>query len=245
MENAKLKGEVERMRDRIRSLETASETYEHRIDNERKHAAEQRKTLQEKYDQEVKARKELEEKLRAMDIKNRRPRSQNRGRGRAQGTLHANARESGPPKPYNNNNSNSNNNSCIPPFRLDTAGVNVQRRKSFLPVPSRPSTPIRPPCTREPGSSSSTLVSSIHSTFSRASEDTQESFSSVETLSGRSASPNSPRTMKPSSPTPLMVPPPQPKAENTTATLGFYRDQVSHLKKPSWANVARSASNIS
>jgi hypothetical protein len=220
----------------------ASQTYEHRIENERRHLAEQRNSLQDKYDQEVKARKELEEKLRVLDTKNRRPRSQNRGRGRAQGTLHANVRESGPAKA--NNSSNGNSNTRASPFLADTAVVNIQRRKSYLPIPSRPSTPIRPPSNREPGSSSSTLNGSVHSTFSQASRRTNESFSSTETFNGRSTSPGSLKTVKPSSPTVLLRPAPRPTLGKASTTLGIERAPGVQMEKPSWANIVGSSSHI-
>lgn len=229
------------MQDRIRSLEMASETYEHRIENERRHLAEQRKALQDKYDQEVKARRELEEKLRALDVKYHQPRSQNRGRGRAQGSLHANVRESGSAK--FNNSGNGNGNTRPSPCPADIAIGSIQRRKSFLPIPSRPSTPIRPPCNREPGSSSSTLVSSVHSTFSRASRKTNESFSSTETFGGRSPSPGSPRTVKPASPAVLLEPAPRPRLGKASTTLGIEGGMGVQTEKPSWANIVGSASH--
>jgi hypothetical protein len=160
------------MQERIRNLDKAENTYEQRINNERQHAAAQRNALQERYDQEVKLRKELEEKLKAIE-KSRRPRSQNRGRGsRAQGIVHSNWRVNpasvhlDPAGP----NCTLGPTSSRPPLPLHVeiaGGVGMQRRKSYLPVPSRPSTPIRPPCSRDPPSNSSTLVSSVHSTFPR------------------------------------------------------------------------------
>jgi hypothetical protein len=219
----------------------ANETYEHRIENERKHLTEQRKALQEKYDQEIKARKELEDKLKAFEAKHWRQRSQNRGRGRGQGTLHTNSRDFGSTRPTNN--SNNNNSTQAAAFQMETARQNIPRRPSLLPRPSRPSTPIRPPYTREPESNSSTLTSSISSTFSRTSQNTNESFSSADTFSMRCASPNSPRTVIPTSPEELMAPPPQPRFGRENTALETERESASHVKKPSWANVARSGSS--
>lgn len=231
------------MQDRVRSLTMASQTYEQRIENERRHLAEQRNSLQEKYEQEVKARKELEEKLGVLDTKHRRPRSQNRGRGRAQGTLHANGREFGPLKANNSNNGNSN--TRAPAFLANNAVGSIQRRKSYLPIPSRPSTPIRPPSNREPGSSSSTLNSSVHSTFTQASRRTNESFSSTETYNDGSGSPGSLKTVKPPpSPTVILRPAPRPTLGKASTTLGIERAPGAQVEKPSWANIVGSSSHI-
>lgn len=169
------------MEERLAYLEMVHGTYEQRIDNERKHAGEQYKTLKEKYDQEVKSRKELEERVKSMEHRApRRPRSQNRGRGRAQGALH-----------FNGNFRATSNESPPELPNLDTTTQTFQRRKSFLPIPSRPSTPLMTPNRHSPPeSSSSTLVSSSYSTFSRASFQTIDSSSSVASSTVRDTSPS-------------------------------------------------------
>lgn len=239
------------MRDRVRALEMANETYEHRIENERKHLTDQRKALQEKYDQEVKARKELEEKtkvleerLKALDTRHWRQRSQNRGRGRGQGPFHPNSRDAAPVR--SNNNSNYNNETQVTAFRVEMGRPNVilPRRPSLLPRPSRPSTPIRSPITREPGSNSSTLTSSMSSTFTQRSQNSNESFSSTETFSAGSGSPNSPRTMRPPSPRDLLAPLPLPSFQHANTTIEIGRRPAVRANERSWANIARSGSNI-
>ena len=239
------------MQERIRNLDKAENTYEQRINNERQHAAAQRNALQERYDQEVKLRKELEEKLKATE-KSRRPRSQNRGRGsRTQGIVHSNWRvnpASVHPSLAAPDYTPGPGSSRPPlPLHVEVAGgVGMQRRKSYLPVPSRPSTPIRPPCNRDPPSNSSTLVSSVHSTFSRASITTNESFSSVESLSQRSASPEiSPTTVRPeNSKATNMEPPPSPSSARARRAAEVDGQQMIRAARPSYANIARSASNM-
>jgi hypothetical protein len=164
----------------------------------------------------------------------RRPHTQNRGRGRSQGFLHANG----------NGHPNSNG---PPPFLtgVDNGKLNphVQRRTSGLPLPVRPSTPIRPALNRDPGSSSSTLVSSTYSIFSRSGPKTNELFSSVSSSTTvRSVSPSSPTTAKPRSSADLQLPA-SPVLANETIKLAVLKKADG--TKPSWANlVARSASNV-
>lgn len=122
LENVELRTDMERMRDRIQSLVAAFKTYGQRIDNEGKHAAEQRKALQEKYDREHKTRMELEDKLR---VGHRRPPSQKRGRGaRARGVSHSNFREAG--KLKSNHNSNQ-----IPPIPVSPMPLEQAKAPGF------------------------------------------------------------------------------------------------------------------
>ena len=235
---ARLQTENNEKQKRIDELELSQSTWEIRIDKERKHAGDQYKALQEKYNREIEIRKGLEETLRAMEARSKnRPRS--RGRGRGYGLLH----------PTGNTHPMPNMNGKQPPnIGHDTAVGNFQRRTSRVPLPIRPSTPIRPAMPRDPGSSSSTLVSSVHSTFSQRSERTNDSASSVTSSTIRSISPGSPTTAKPApivSPVVGMSAPASP-----TLTNGKLNSQVdakgsNHVTKPSWASlVARSTSNV-
>jgi hypothetical protein len=236
---AQLRAENIEKQKRIDELELSTSTWQTRIEKERKHAGDQYRALQEKHNREVEIRKGLEETLRAMEARSKnRPRSQNRGRGRSYGLLHP----TGNPNPMPTANGKPPQNP-----RLDTAVGNFQRRTSRVPLPIRPSTPIRPAINRDPGSSSSTLISSVHSTFSQRSERTNESASSVTSSTIRSASPGSPTTTRPiASPVMDMKPPPSPTLTHGKVNAQAETKGVSHVTKPSWANmVARSASKVS
>ncbi|TVY85398.1 Serine/threonine-protein kinase Nek11 [Lachnellula suecica] len=126
-----LKAENEKYKDRLERLEEIQSTWERRLANQLKHTGDQYKALQEKYNQEVDARKKLEERLKSTDHKPfRRPRSQNRGRGRSQGLLHSNG-ANGKTQPNENRR---------PPLlqTTDTGKLSphIQRRTSGLPLPS-------------------------------------------------------------------------------------------------------------
>jgi len=128
---------------------------------------------------------------------------------------------------------------------LDTAVGNFQRRTSRVPLPIRPSTPIRPAINRDPGSSSSTLISSVHSTFSHRSDRTNESASSVASSTIRSTSPGSPTTARPvASPIIDAVVPSSSTLTNGKLNRKVETKGVDRVTKPSWANmVARSTSS--
>jgi hypothetical protein len=229
---AQLRAENIEKQKRIDDLELSNSTWQTRIDNERKHAGDQYRALQERYNREVEIRKGLEETLKALEAKPKhRPRSQNRGRGKSYGLLHPNGNAN--PMPNANGKPPQN-------IGLDTTVGNFQRRTSRVPLPIRPSTPIRPAMNRDPGSSSSTLISSVHSTFSQRSGRTNESASSVTSSTIRSTSPSSPTAARPlTSPVMDLKIPPSP----TFAQVGASRPH--HVAKPSWANlVARSASSV-
>jgi hypothetical protein len=238
-----LQTENAKIRERLLDLEAIHGTYEQRIENERKHAGSQYKALKEKYDREVESRKALEERLKALDTRPppRRPRSQNRGRGKAYGFLHLDGNVNANAKV------NGNPNDIQPKaFTSDNMANNFQRRTSRVPLPVRPSTPIRPTYNREPGSSSSTLVGSIHSTFSRASLKTNESFSSTDGETIKSSPPDSPTTLKPPTSPVLEVKTPQsPVSPNgRRAERSDFKPHV-YAQKPSWASlVARSVSKV-
>ena len=219
--------------------------WEARLKKELDHYGDRYKFLQERYNREVENRKGLEETLRAIDRKSKhRPRSQNRGRGRGPnygGVLHTNSNGNPIPPPSVRPTQN-------PP--LDTTVGNFQRRQSQLPLPIRPSTPIRPTMNRDTGSSQSTLVSSVHSvrsdhsTFSQRSDTTNGSMSSVESLTIRSKSPISPSAGR-SFVAPFldMKPPLTPRVINRSVSDTGTKME-NHVTKPSWANlVARSAAS--
>jgi len=238
---AQLRAEKIEKQKRIDELELSNSTWQTRIDKERKHAGDQYKVLQEKYNREVEIRKGLET-LRAMEARSKnRPRSQNRGRGRSYGFLH-------PTGNFNSNPMPSPNGKLPQNIGVDTVVGNFQRRTSRVPLPIRPSTPIqiRPTMNRDPGSSSSTLISSVHSTFSQRSERTNESASSVTSSTIRSTSPGSPTTARPVvSPVMDMKPPPSPTLTTGKANARMERKGAGHVTKSSWANlVARSTSNM-
>lgn len=227
-----LKAENEKYRERLQSLEEIQGTWELRLAKELKHKGDQYSALQEKYNQEVDARKKLEERLKGASNKPfRRPNSQNRGRGKNQGHLHANGARPNVPPPF-------------PKGDTGNLSLHIERRTSGLPLPIRPSTPIRPALNRDPGSSSSTLVNSSHSTFSRASPRMNESFSSISSTGTiRSASPPSPTTANPRLSVSEEIPTSPTLANETIKPKDVKKP--SHGTKPSWANlVARSASKM-
>ncbi|TVY47872.1 Mitogen-activated protein kinase kinase kinase [Lachnellula occidentalis] len=220
---AQLKVENDKYKERLQRLEESQGTYEKRLDNQRKHAADQYNALQGKYNQEVNARKKFEKDHKPF----RRPRFENKGRGRSQGFLNTNIKNPPPVLQTVNHEINSN--------------PHTQRRTSNLPLPIRPSTPIRPAFSRDPGSNSSTLVSSTHSIFSRASPN--ESFTSVSSSRTKgSVSPSSPTTAKPRNPAELnlLACPTMANKKTKPAVV----KKADHEAKPSWANVARSRLNV-
>src|SRR6187402_856168 len=89
---SQMKAEIDVKQRRIEELESSNSVWQQRIEKERNHVSEQYKGLQEKYNREVEIRKQLEERLKALEAKpSRKSRSQNRGRGRALGHLHVNS----------------------------------------------------------------------------------------------------------------------------------------------------------
>ncbi|KAH7397771.1 kinase-like domain-containing protein [Cadophora sp. MPI-SDFR-AT-0126] len=209
---AQMAAELEAKQKRISELESINGTWQQRIEKERKHAGEQYKVLQDKLNREVESRKNLETQLKNMQKPSRRPGSQNRGRGRGLGHLNNNFHANG----ISNGNGSANvANISTAKLSSNGAGSNFlppPRRQSRVPVPTRPATPIhsiptppnnnsqtylprtptRPPLPRDPDSTTSTLRSSFHSTFSKASIQTNDSMSSVSSETVRSMSPESP-----------------------------------------------------
>ncbi|KAL5318560.1 hypothetical protein ACEPPN_013622 [Leptodophora sp. 'Broadleaf-Isolate-01'] len=264
---AQMKTELAVKQKRIEELESINETWQQRIEKERRHAGEQYKALQEKHNREVEARKQLEAQLKAMQKPSRRPGSQNRGRGRGLSHLHINSVNiHGNPASNTNGAVNINIGKQTPATEFG----HPQRRPSRVPVPTRPatpilattisstpspkpSTPIRPVITRDPASTTSTLLSSFHSTFSKASLKTNDSMSSVSSETVRSMSPDSPTSGRgPPSPiaslAPLLPPPSHPvfaKAKSDMQAMKHLEVVKSvEFVKPSWAKIVRSASKV-
>jgi len=144
--------------------------------------AERIETLKRNHESEIRA---LEERLQSLESasKQRRPMPHNRGKHKSPGLSHMNSMGNNPPAHFHPTQEPKAEDSKlvypIPPLPM--------RRPSGIPVlMSRPSTPNsiitpnRPTYVRDLGSNSSTLVSSVHSTLSRGSIKTNESFSSVE-----------------------------------------------------------------
>ncbi|KAH7346640.1 kinase-like domain-containing protein [Rhexocercosporidium sp. MPI-PUGE-AT-0058] len=257
---AQMRTELEAKQKRIEELESINGTWQQRIEKERKHAGDQYKALQEKHNREVEARKQLETQLKAMQKPSRRPGSQNRGRGRGLSHLHINSANFHG-NAVSNAKSNGTINNIITKPPPGTNFDHLQRRQSRLPVLTRPttpippttkpstptpnpSTPIRPTMTRDPASTTSTLLSSVHSTFSKASLNTNDSMSSVSSETIRSMSPDSPLSGRgPPSPivssAPLQPPVLLKAKSDVDAIKGL------ELVKPSWAKMmARSASKV-
>ncbi|TVY19169.1 Mitogen-activated protein kinase kinase kinase YODA [Lachnellula arida] len=210
---AQLKKENDNYKERLQRLEEIQGTWEKRLANELKHTGDQYRALQDKFNQEVDARKKLEKDHKPF----RRPRSQ---KGRS-----PNINGNKPPPLLR------------PANREKHFDPHTPRRTSGLPVPIRPSTPIRPALSREPGSSSSTLISSTPSIFSRASPN--ESLSSVSSSrTVRSVSPSSPTTAKP-----LDLSASRAMANETMKPAVVKK--AGQEAKPSWANlVARSRLDV-
>ena len=227
---AQLKVENDEYKERLRRLEELKNTWETRLDNQKKHSGDQYRALQEKYNQEVDARKKFEKDHKPF----RRPWSQNKGRGRGRGRgrgqelLHTTGNK---PPPLSK------------PLKHEMyLNPRTQQRASGLPLPIRPSTPIRPALSRDPGSSSSTYVSSKCSVFSRASPN--ESLSSVSSVSSvsslrtvRSVSPSSPTTAKPRKPAETALDLSACPAVANEILKPAVVKKVDHEAKPSWANV--------
>lgn len=226
---AEMQAEIEQKQKRIERLESISRTWEQRIDKERKHAGEQYKALQEKYNREVEARKQLESQLQSQQKPLRRPKLQSRGRGRGLGLLQfRNDVASLQPRSVDNH---------TPPHSMDSRPDfgPPQRRPSRVPLPVRPSTPLRPILSREPASTSSTLLSSAYSTFSRVSIGSNDSASSVSSDTVRSTSPDSPTAggaRLPVTSIALLSPPPLVKQQTDSALM-----KAVNVSKPSWANM--------
>ncbi|KAL2069568.1 hypothetical protein VTL71DRAFT_14247 [Oculimacula yallundae] len=253
-----IQAELEAKKKRIEELESINGTWQQRIEKERKHTGEQYKALQEKHNREVETRKQLEAQLKALQKPPRRPGSQNRGRGRGLGHLHFHGINLHTNSVGNTNGNGIGNiaNGAIatkPPPLGGNLNPLQRRYSSRVPVPTRPatpivsnpspspSTPIRPLITRDPVSTTSTLLSSVHSTFSKTSLRTDDSMSSVSSETVRSMSPESPRSGRGElSPVAKVSPLVLVKAKSDMETL-----KLVDFERPSWAKmVARSASKV-
>jgi hypothetical protein len=132
-------------------IELSKDTWQKRLENERKHAGEQYKALQEKYRREVETKKRLEDALSAPQKSlNRRTTntqmSSRRPATAAQGNIAA-----PPPKPPARSRSFELTDSTSQSAMLTPTLYNIpSRRTSGLPLPIRPSTPLRPAHERAP-----------------------------------------------------------------------------------------------
>lgn len=212
---SRLEEENKKMQEHIDKLESVSGTWEQRIENEMKHAAKRYQALQEKYNTECSIRKHAEECLKSAETElhrfsQGRRHQQNKNKNKdsfmtnASRVLTAHATRKANPILFGQ----GGNGTVFYP------GTNqLQRRASNIPVPVRPSTPIRTPSNpfrpsygRDPGSNTSTLLSSVHSTFSRTSLHTNETASSVSGATVRSVSPpESPIKARPQDPEALLA----------------------------------------
>ncbi|KAK0103537.1 hypothetical protein ONS95_005556 [Cadophora gregata] len=272
---AQMKADLVAKQKRIEELESINGTWQQRIEKERKHAGEQYKALQEKHNHEVEVRKSLESQLKSMQKLSRRPGSQNRGRGRDLSHLHISFHANVTSNVIANGSINGNTAKQTPTGSYNSNFAPPPRRQSRVPIPTRPATPIssttvpsttpillkttapahtqaqfprtpvRPSLPRDPDSTTSTLRSSFHSTFSKASLQTNDSMSSVSSETVRSMSPESPigrrRVSSSSKEGAMPLPLAMVKAKSDGETL----KPEGGGGKPSWAKmVARSASKV-
>jgi serine/threonine protein kinase len=213
---------------RLAHLQSVHGTWEQRIENERKHAGKQYEALLEKYNREVSSRQSLEQRLKALECEaqNRSHRPQ---RNKNKSIL--NGAGNGHLAKFNGGRGGGGNGELIP---------NCHKR-SLVPRPSRPTTPIRPAFGRDPGSNSSTLASSTHSTFSKASVKTNESASSVSSGTLRSVSPESP-TREKAPISPILMNRGLPASSVLMITQPSTRGETRfNAPRPSWANMAAKA----
>ncbi|RDW75307.1 hypothetical protein BP6252_06449 [Coleophoma cylindrospora] len=253
---AQLEAENLQKQEHIRKLESVSGTWEQRIENEMKHAANRYQALQEKYNTECSTRKRTEERLKSVEAElrrftqGRRPPQQNKNKNKNSFMANANRILTGHGATRANH---------PPLFGQEGDGTvfqpgtrQPQRRPSNIPVPVRPSTPIRTPSNpfrpaygRDPGSNTSTLLSSVHSTFSRSSLHTNESASSVSGGTVRSASPpESPIRARPQDPDALLADLKMPGSPTmiSSTILSSPDAAMAPTTKPSYAKAAAKAS---
>lgn len=183
-------------RARILKLEQLEETYELRIKNERLHFAERFEKLHERHDKESAARQLLEVELNQLRPPRRSQRNKEKGRfAQCQETSTVNGNGNGTTK------------------------------KSRVPIPVRPSTPIKSNAAKELSSGATTLANSITSSYSKT------------TFVGSEPAmrPKSARSVSPGSPTPRVGPAP-PKAASILDSLDV-PDRTTKIR--SWADMVR------
>ncbi|CAG8974109.1 hypothetical protein HYALB_00002744 [Hymenoscyphus albidus] len=133
-----LQEEIERYKDRIDSLEKARNTAQTVLELERKHTNNRHESLQQRFNQELTERKKLEERLNSMNQTSfRRSNSHAKGRGRSNGSFRRN-------ESHNGGNFQSKGQWPRQPSKNEEEPTAIQRRPSALPLPVRPSTPLRP-----------------------------------------------------------------------------------------------------
>ncbi|KAL3421746.1 Mitogen-activated protein kinase kinase kinase YODA [Phlyctema vagabunda] len=190
---AQLEAENALQQERIVTLELLNSTWEQRLQNEKNHAGKQYQVLAEKFKIAEERIKALEAELPKNSQQRKQPHNKNKNKSNFFINTHRilSGQERGKaPQPAALFGQEGNGTIFVP------GSTELQRRPSNIPLPVRPSTPLRNPSTpprpafgRDTGSNASTLASSIHSTFSRASTKTNESASSVSDATVRSMSP--------------------------------------------------------
>ncbi|KAH8816032.1 kinase-like domain-containing protein [Xylogone sp. PMI_703] len=233
---SRLESQNAELQKRITHLESFNGTFEQRIDNERKHAGKQYEALLEKYHREIEARKNLEARLRFLELETRKHHNNQQTK---RPPLRLPAKSKGQNvvtiQPNGHDTTNGNGNVNI----LQQKEFPFYRRPSRVPIPTRPSTPIRPTYTRDPTSSSSTLDSSVHSTFSQSTTMTEDSMSSL----ASSTVLQSPTTATPISPSPSTISHQKPgfrpsfKSEKTVVKNEALKNP-SFSQQTSWAAMA-------
>jgi hypothetical protein len=212
-------------------IELSEETWQKRLENERKHAGEQYKALQEKYRREVEMKKGLEDALSASQKSLNRQTTNTQKMSRRPATA-TQGNIAVPPKPPARPSSFVLTDSTSKSAMLTPTLYNIpSKRTSGLPLPIRPSTPLRPAHERTPKYDddipSQATATTSSTAFSRGSA--VSGWSSAGGHSNRRAGYGSESDISPPM-SPVMEPPNEPK---TTV--------VSQDKKVSWAQVAARA----
>lgn len=225
--------EIEKYKERINSLEKARNTAESVLALERKHTNDRYESLQQKFNQEKADRKQLEDQLNSMTQKPfRRPNSQVRGRGRSNGTLKRN-------ESHNGGSFYKNGYGPHQHPKDEEEKVTIQRRPSGLPLPIRPSTPLRPNRGKNwsGNNTASPNSTSKPSTPLRPSFGNRKSGTSFDNVS----SANSNSTVRPVTPArPLPIP--NPESGNSTLTSSTY--SVFSAMKESVGSAASSVTSV-
>ncbi len=154
----------------IEKLSKTQETYQVLVERERKHAVEQYANLLERRTKELEAataaRKSLEAEVAQLRRQRQLPRNQQKGK---------------PPHVPNG------------PAQSLAQFNPSPRRTSRVPLPVRPSTPLRPHFGRESSSGNNTLLSSVNSAFSKTTAESNGSQDSEKSF--RSSTPESPSSI--------------------------------------------------
>jgi hypothetical protein len=129
---------------RVDTLELSKDTWQQRLENERKHAGEQYKALQEKYRREVETKKGLEETLSKSQKQDGRRTGNPQKMGRGPGPATRRYIPVPPKPPARPISSVSTDSMSKTTMATPTLSDKPSRRISGVPLPIRPSTPILP-----------------------------------------------------------------------------------------------------